>query len=75
MDNPKLSLHLKAFNDKVKVMNQTNAREISLTAIEARNLHSELFSLLAVIAELSKSNQQLEADNQTINLEFNGGKF
>ena len=29
-----LSLHLKKFNDRVKVMNQTNSRELVLTTAE-----------------------------------------
>ena len=41
-----LSLHLKKFNDRVKVMNQTNAKELILSALEARNLHNDIFELL-----------------------------
>ena len=42
-----LSLHLKKFNDRVKVMNQTNGKELLLPKLEVLNLHSEIFELLA----------------------------
>lgn len=41
------------FNDKVRVMNQTQSKQIILTAQEARNLHADLFALLTQISELS----------------------
>ena len=49
-----LSLHLRKFNDRVKVMNQTNARDLSLTAQEARQLQADIFDLLIQIQALSE---------------------
>ena len=69
-----LSLHLKKFNDRVKVMNQTNAKELVLSALEARNIHSELFDLLTKINDLTAIKKQAE-DNTTVNVEFDGGNF
>lgn len=69
-----LSLHLKKFNDRVKVMNQTNAKELNLSALEARNIHSEIFELLTKINDLTEVKKQAE-DNSTINVEFDGGNF
>ena len=37
-----LSLHLKKFNDRVKVMNQTNSKDLNLSAAEARQLQAEI---------------------------------
>jgi hypothetical protein len=68
-----LSLHLKNFNNKVKVMNQTNSKEITLTALEARNIQAEMFDLLTQIAELSKIKK--ESANEVITVNLNGGKF
>jgi len=48
------SLHIKAFNNRVKVMNQTNARDLTLTKLEAQNLQADIFELLTQIAELTK---------------------
>ena len=70
-----LSLHLKKFNDKVKVMNQTNSKELVLTALEARNIHSELFELLAHITNLTAIKKQEFADNAVIKIDVNGGSF
>ena len=69
-----LSLHLKNFNKRVQVMNQTNARDITLTATEARNIQAELFELLAHIADLTdiKKASQEEA---VVTLGMDGGGF
>lgn len=71
MDN--ISIHIKNFNDKVKVMNQTHGRDITLNAQEARNLHSEIFALLAHIADLSSKLQEKPED--TLEISLDGGGF
>ena len=68
-----LSLHLKNFNNKVKVMNQTNSKDLTLTALEARNIQAEMFDLLTQIADLSKVKK--EAVNEVVTVNLNGGKF
>jgi hypothetical protein len=68
-----LSLHLKAFNKRVQVMNQTNARDLTLTKTEAQNLHNDIFDLLTQIAELAKI-KEVEA-NEVINVGMDGGGF
>jgi len=68
-----LSLHLKNFNNKVKVMNQTNNKDLTLTALEARNIQAEMFDLLTQIADLSKVKK--ESANEVITVNLNGGKF
>lgn len=52
--NDNLSIHVRAFNEKVRIMNQTQKRDLVLTAQEARNLHADIFALLTHIAELSE---------------------
>jgi hypothetical protein len=47
----KLSLAIKNFNERVKIMNQTGSKQLALSAEEARNLHADIFNLLANIAE------------------------
>lgn len=66
-----LSLHLRGFNDKVKLMNQTNSKSLTLNAIEAQNLHNDIFLLLAQIAELT----QTKETEGKITLDFDGGLF
>jgi len=68
------SLHIKSFNNRVKVMNQTNARDLTLTKLEAQNLQADIFELLTQIAELTKIQEQQQAD-AAINVEFDGGNF
>ena len=69
-----LSLHLKKFNDRVKVMNQTNARDLSLTAAEARPLQADIFDLLAKINDLIETKQQTAAE-PVLQVELRGGGF
>ena len=68
-----LSLHLRKFNDRVKVLNQTNARELVLSAAEARQLQADIFDLLTQIqalAEVKDSNQ-----NEVIAVQVKGAGF
>jgi hypothetical protein len=69
-----LSLHLKKFNDRVKVMNQTNARDLSLTAAEARQLQADIFDLLTKINDLTEIKQQAAVE-PTVQVELRGGGF
>ena len=73
MEHP-LSLHLKKFNDRVKVMNQTNAKELNLSALEARNIHSEIFELLTKINDLTEIKRAAETE-AVVSVEFDGGNF
>ena len=54
MDNTNLPFHIKMFNDRVRAMNQSNGKLVTLNAQEARSLHAEIYDLMATIAELSK---------------------
>ena len=49
-----LSLHLRKFNDRVKVLDQTNSRELVLSAGEARQLQADIFDLLTQIQSLTE---------------------
>lgn len=55
-----LSYHLKLFNQKIRVMNQANAKILTLSADEARNLQADIFELLGVIADFVKKEPQQE---------------
>lgn len=68
-----LSLHLKAFNNRVKVMNQTNARDLTLTKLEAQNLQSDIFELLTQIQELAEVKKVQE--EQVVSVSMDGGGF
>jgi len=68
----KLSLSIKNFNDRVKIMNQTGSKQLSLSAEEARNLHADIFNLLANMAELSS---QFQSPSTMIEGNLDGGGF
>lgn len=66
-----LTLHLKNFNNKVKVMNQTNARELTMSKLEAQNLLADIVDLLAHCTELTKVREESSA----VNVKMDGGGF
>jgi len=67
----KLSFHVAAFSEKVRVMNQTGAKRLNLSAEEAQSLQADIFSLLAKIVELSSTTEKPE----TIEVKLDGGGF
>jgi len=68
-----LSLHLKKFNDRVKVLNQTNSRDLVLSAAEARQLQADIFDLLTKINDLVEVKQN--ATEPTLQINLQGSKF
>lgn len=60
------------YNDKVRTMNQSNSKLLTLNQQEARNLHAEIYDLMAVIAELSKGST---TSNNTTTVSMDGGGF
>lgn len=52
-------------------MNQTGSKQLSLSAEEARNLHADIFNLLANLTEL----QTTREPEQSANLSLDGGGF
>lgn len=55
----KLSIAIKNFNERVKIMNQTGGKQLALSAEEARNLHADIFNLLANMAELQTTSSSV----------------
>jgi hypothetical protein len=70
MDN-NLPLHIKNFNNKVRAMNQSNGKILTLNAEEARSLHAEIYDLMATIAQLSKNVDS----TPVVTVVSDGGKF
>ena len=68
----KLSIHVRAFNEKVRIMNQTQKKDLILSAQDARNLHADIFALLSHIAELSETPKTTDA---SIQISMDGGGF
>ena len=68
-----LSIHIKNFNDRVKAMNQTHSRELTMSAQDARNLHADIFAVLTLVTELS--GRLANTDNTTLEVVMDGGGF
>lgn len=46
--------HIKLFNERVRTMNQTNSKVLTLTPQEARNLQADIYDLMAVVTRLNQ---------------------
>jgi hypothetical protein len=66
MDN--FTFHIKMLNDKVRAMNQSNSKILTLNAQEARNLQAEIYDLMATIASLTKP-------EEVVSINMDGGSF
>ena len=66
-----LPFHIKMFNDRVRAMNQANSKLLTLNPQEARNLHAEIYDLMATIANLA---QQAPAAKVSV-VSMDGGSF
>jgi hypothetical protein len=69
-----LTMHLKMFNDKVKLMNQSQNKQLILSAQEARNLHADLFDLLNHCATISQKLHEQRQD-EIVSVGMDGGSF
>ena len=67
-----ISLNIRTFNEKIKVLNQTNGKQIVLSAQEARSLHNDIYALMANIAELASNTESAE---DVIQISVDGGGF
>lgn len=62
---------IRAFQQKVHAMSQSNQREIRLSATEARNLSHELSQITALAVE----EHSTENESQSVEIEISSKKF
>jgi hypothetical protein len=62
---------IRVFQERVNRMTNNNQRELTLSAIEARNLSNELAQLTAMLLSLSSN----ENANTTMEVTVSGDKF
>lgn len=63
--------HIKLFNDRVRAMNQTGGKVLTLNTQEARSLQADIYDLMATIARLS----QEEPSTGVTQVVMDGGSF
>lgn len=75
MDNT--TLHIRKFNDRVRMLNSSASKNLVLTAQEARSLNADIQDILAYCLMLNKRLEQLSQANsqEVINITVDGGKF
>jgi len=69
-----LTIHLKMFNDKIKLLNSSQGKQLMLSAQEARNLHADLFDLLNHCATLSRRLESGPAPD-AVDVKMDGGTW
>ena len=62
--------NIQNFNNKIQQMNNSNSKGLTLTSIEARNLHSEIMLLLQ--QALNKKMETIEIDDMVFDLSGGG---
>jgi hypothetical protein len=72
MEN-KFTLHISAFNDRVRAMNQLKQNDLRLTATEANNLQADILAVLAQAARLSA--EVSTGATETTEIRLDGGGF
>lgn len=70
-----ITLHLRKFNDKVKLLNQSGQKQLVLTAQEAKSLHADILDVLAHCSYQSKQIAMLQNQEQVIQVAIDGGTF
>jgi hypothetical protein len=72
MEN-KFTHHITVFNDRVRAMNQMNKTELRLTSVEANNLLSDVF---AVLAEATRLQAEISgSQDRVVEVVMDGGGF
>jgi hypothetical protein len=69
------TFYIKQLNDKVTVMHANPNKGLMFTQKEAQGLHSEVYALLARIAELEKIQEQKQQEEQLIRANVDGGSW
>ena len=57
------------FNDRVRAMNQSSGKILTLNAQEARNLHAEIYDLMATNVNLNRTT------TNAVTVTMDGGGF
>ena len=69
-----MSLHINRFIDRLKAADARNQRDLTMSIVDARNLHADITKILLAIQEMQeRSNSAVE--NTEIKVELTGGTF
>lgn len=68
------TLAMQFFNEKVRQLNQSNGKQVVLPAKDARNLQSDLFNLLAALADTMTVSKVAEPE-EIVQINMDGGGF
>jgi len=67
-----MSLHITRFLDRIRAAESRQQRDISMTVIEARDLHADITRLLL---QLQDTNATTEPIQDSLEVKISGGEF
>ncbi|HET8688663.1 MAG TPA: hypothetical protein VFM18_18770 [Methanosarcina sp.] len=70
MNPDNLPIYIRRFNEKVRAMNQSQSKVLTLNQLEAQSLHAEIYELMATISYLAKPTVE-----ENIEAKLDGGGF
>ncbi len=69
-----MSLHINRFIDKIKSLESKNAKQLTMTIKEAKDLHSDITKILLALAQKRPQESQNNTD-EIQKIEIDGGDF
>ena len=65
-------LHINRFIDKIKMLESKQAKDLTMSLREAKDLHGDITKLLLVLQEMQEAKKET---NEVQTVELTGGKF
>jgi len=70
-----MSIHINKFIDKIKATESRNLRDLTMSIIDARDLHADITKLLLAVQALQERGQAAAPTANVISVEVEGGTF
>lgn len=71
-----MSIHINRFIDKIKTLESKQAKQLTMTMREAKDLHGDITKLLLALQEIQMRIQAQQAEsNEVQQVEISGGDF
>lgn len=69
-----MSIHINRFIDKIKSLESKNAKQLTMSIQEAKDLHGDITKLLLALHEIQRRAQEKKSEDVT-KIEITGGDF
>lgn len=68
-----MSIHINRFIDKIKSLEAKNAKQVTMSIQEAKDLHGDITKILLALHEMNRTKEQ--DSNEVQKVEITGGDF